>query len=94
MCDSQQGKISEENASNLEDHLVHKVYENIAPHFHETRHTPWPRVRNFIESITEEGAAILDVGCGNGKYFHLNSKAIQVFYLPTPFRVNYFELFI
>lgn len=77
MCDSQKGKICEENAANLEEKLVHTVYENIAPHFHETRHTPWPKVKNFIESL-QEGAVVLDVGCGNGKYFHVNANSIQV----------------
>lgn len=77
MCDSQKGKISEDNAPSLEEQMVHSVYERIAPHFHETRHTPWPRVKAFIESVGE-GGVILDVGCGNGKYFHLNDKAVQV----------------
>jgi alkylated DNA repair protein alkB family protein 8 len=77
MCNSQQGKISEENASTLEERLVHTVYEKIASHFHDTRHTPWPRVKKFIESV-EEGGLILDIGCGNGKYFHLNKNIIQV----------------
>jgi alkylated DNA repair protein alkB homolog 8 len=54
-----------------------KVYEEIASHFSETRHKPWPNVKNFVES-QEPGAVILDVGCGNGKYLGLNSQAFQV----------------
>lgn len=58
-----------------------KVYEEIASHFSETRHKPWPNVKNFVES-QELGAVILDVGCGNGKYLGLNSRAFQVIEFP------------
>jgi len=51
----------------LESQLVHQVYEEIAGHFSETRHKPWPRVAKFVESVP--GTSLLvDLGCGNGKY--------------------------
>ena len=39
-----------ETASQLERQLVHSVYEEIAGHFSDTRHKPWPRVAEFIRS--------------------------------------------
>lgn len=77
MCDSQKAKISEDNARKLEDNLVHEVYERIAPHFNETRHTPWPQVKEFLLSLPS-GSIVLDVGCGNGKYFNINKDLVQV----------------
>jgi len=56
-----------EKATQLETKLVHQVYEEIAGHFSETRHKPWPRVTQFISTIPN-GGIILDLGCGNGKY--------------------------
>jgi len=57
----------EEKAALLESKLVHQVYEEIASHFSETRHKPWPRVLQYLETIQRE-ALVLDLGCGNGKY--------------------------
>ncbi|XP_018311494.1 alkylated DNA repair protein alkB homolog 8 [Mycetomoellerius zeteki] len=59
--------IDDKAASELENSYVHKVYEEIANHFSETRHKQWPNVTKFLESL-EEGTLLLDVGCGNGKY--------------------------
>lgn len=72
-CDSKRNLVStiiDNNlASDIENLYVHKVYEEISDHFSETRHKPWPNVTKFIESL-ENGALLLDVGCGNGKYLH------------------------
>lgn len=57
----------------LETQLVHQVYEEIAGHFSETRHKPWPRVTEFVESV-DGGKLLLDLGCGNGKYLGQESK--------------------
>ena len=46
---------------------MHDVYESIAGHFSETRHSPWPNVSAFLHSLPSS-AVVLDVGCGNGKY--------------------------
>ncbi|KAJ9601051.1 hypothetical protein L9F63_000786 [Diploptera punctata] len=74
-CDSYQRKnksmepnIGNELAEKLETHHVHEVYEEIANHFSETRHKPWPNVVEFIQSLPF-GSVLVDVGCGNGKYF-------------------------
>ncbi|KAL3233446.1 tRNA (carboxymethyluridine(34)-5-O)-methyltransferase [Nakaseomyces bracarensis] len=54
-----------------EEEYVHKVYNEIAPHFSETRYKPWPIVTEFLMS-RETGSVGIDVGCGNGKYLNVN----------------------
>ena len=72
-CDSQNyGKPnykvdSEIEAARVEEKYVSSVYEEIAGHFSSTRHTPWPGVVKFINSLPAH-SIVLDVGCGNGKY--------------------------
>ncbi|KAF4523365.1 hypothetical protein B566_EDAN005520 [Ephemera danica] len=76
-CDSQKSPDLEQSAARLEDLHVHQVYEQIAPHFSDTRHKPWPQVQEFVQS-QPLGCVLFDVGCGNGKYLGLNSSAYQV----------------
>ncbi|CAH0475072.1 unnamed protein product [Peronospora belbahrii] len=51
----------------LERQYVHEFYETVAAHFSSTRHSPWPRVAQFVASLPS-GSMIADIGCGNGKY--------------------------
>ena len=51
----------------LEQEHVVNVYETIAAHWDQTRHTPWPRVVDFLLQLPGH-ALVADVGCGNGKY--------------------------
>ncbi|KAL4086997.1 hypothetical protein PRIC1_014055 [Phytophthora ramorum] len=51
----------------LEQQFVHEFYETVAAHFSSTRHSPWPRVAEFVGSLPS-GSMIADLGCGNGKY--------------------------
>nr|XP_028582029.1 alkylated DNA repair protein alkB homolog 8 isoform X2 [Podarcis muralis] len=73
VCDSQRKDTepsfpdNESDASKLEEKYVHEVYEGIATHFSSTRHSPWPRVVEFLRTLPC-GAVVADVGCGNGKY--------------------------
>ncbi|XP_069747352.1 alkylated DNA repair protein alkB homolog 8 isoform X2 [Narcine bancroftii] len=77
VCDSQLGckytdpppsvPISDGDASKLEHKYVHDVYDEIAGHFSNTRHTPWPKVVEFLKALPD-GALVADIGCGNGKY--------------------------
>ena len=60
----------EEAAGLLERQLVHSVYEEIAGHFSDTRHKPWPRVAEFLSTIPA-WEPVVDLGCGNGKYLGL-----------------------
>ena len=87
-CDSQQHSetnhdnklfvpISEQEASSLENEHVYDVYEEIAEHFSDTRHTPWPRVKNFLMGLSA-GSLVADVGCGNGKYLGVNPHIVKV----------------
>nr|XP_023020411.1 alkylated DNA repair protein alkB homolog 8 isoform X1 [Leptinotarsa decemlineata] len=64
-------------ASDLEKEHVHKVYENIALHFSDTRHKPWPNVLDFVMSFNR-GSMLVDVGCGNGKYLGLNRDIFDI----------------
>ena len=56
-----------------EAHFVHDVYNEIAPHFSQTRYKPWPIVEEFLLSREDHSIGI-DVGCGNGKYLAVNPK--------------------
>lgn len=56
---------------------VHKVYNEIANHFSETRHSPWPQVNAFIQQF-EMGSVLVDIGCGNGKYLQSNQNIFEV----------------
>ena len=56
---------------------MHDVYEQIAPHFSNTRYKPWPRVAQYLNSLTP-GSLNLDVGCGNGKYLGVNPDIISI----------------
>ncbi|XP_053564534.1 alkylated DNA repair protein alkB homolog 8 isoform X2 [Bombina bombina] len=84
VCDSQQVLNKDDSPSvidldptNLEKEFVHKVYEDIAGHFSSTRHTPWPRVVDFLMSLPK-GSLVADVGCGNGKYLGINKDLYMI----------------
>lgn len=51
---------------------VHAVYDEIAADFSRTRHSPWPFVRHFLDSLPP-AALVLDAGTGNGKYLGTRS---------------------
>jgi len=57
----------------FESNHVHKVYDVIASHFSSTRYKPWPRVREFVESLPL-GSFMADIGCGNGKNLAITDK--------------------
>jgi SAM-dependent methyltransferase len=57
----------------LENTHVVDVYNAIAAHFSHTRHSPWPKVEQFVQNIPAN-CLVADIGCGNGKYMGLNSK--------------------
>lgn len=58
-------------ASAKEEEYVHKVYNEIASHFSQTRYKPWPIVTKFLKD-QPIGSIGIDVGCGNGKYLNVN----------------------
>ncbi|XP_075707167.1 putative tRNA methyltransferase 9B [Rhinoderma darwinii] len=53
------------------------VYEKIAPYFNDKRYKAWPKVQEFLLA-QEPGGLIADIGCGNGKYLHINSQTFKV----------------
>uniref|UniRef100_A0A8C8VHY9 Methyltransferase type 11 domain-containing protein n=1 Tax=Pelusios castaneus TaxID=367368 RepID=A0A8C8VHY9_9SAUR len=67
----------EKEASQLEKDHVHSVYEKIAPYFRDSRYKAWPKVQQFL-SDQEPGSLIADIGCGNGKYLHINSQTYKL----------------
>ncbi|XP_045872544.1 alkylated DNA repair protein alkB homolog 8 isoform X1 [Meles meles] len=83
VCDSQMKQTSlslpgsAREASQLEREHVHRVYEEIAGHFSSTRHTPWPRVVDFLKALPS-GSLVADVGCGNGKYLGINQDLYMI----------------
>lgn len=106
LCDTQQtenGRIAtkKENDENelmppskLELENVHKVYNEIANHFSETRHSPWPQVETFVKEF-DAGSVLVDIGCGNGKYLHLNENIAKVrkrILSSNPYLHNLFKL--
>ncbi|KAJ8927629.1 hypothetical protein NQ314_019890 [Rhamnusium bicolor] len=70
-------KIEDTTAFELEKLHVHEVYENIASHFSDTRHKPWPNVLEFIKSFNV-GSILVDIGCGNGKYLGCNKNIFNI----------------
>lgn len=68
---------TESDACQLEEEHVHKVYNAIAPNFSDTRHKPWPRVVDFLQTFSP-ASLVLDVGCGNGKYMNIRNDLMMV----------------
>ncbi|XP_016979239.2 alkylated DNA repair protein alkB homolog 8 [Drosophila rhopaloa] len=84
LCDTRQTKTPQEltvslaaQAVSLELQNVHEVYDKIADHFSETRHSPWPQVAGFLDSFDPQ-SVVLDVGCGNGKYLGCNPRLLAI----------------
>tara|TARA_B100001057_G_C22816966_1_gene937841 strand:- start:122 stop:757 length:636 start_codon:yes stop_codon:yes gene_type:complete len=50
----------------IEEHYVLNTYNKIAHHFDKTRHSVWPKVQEFINSL-HTNSLVADIGCGNGK---------------------------
>ena len=65
------------NPVEKEQIYVHKVYNEIASHFSQTRYKPWPVVEKFLKS-RESGSVGIDVGCGNGKYLNINKDVFII----------------
>lgn len=64
-------------------YLLDKVkddYNQIAKEFSSTRQKPWPEIRPLFDDFIKDGDKVLDLGCGNGRYFDfLQEKQIEYF---------------
>ncbi|KAM9853857.1 putative tRNA methyltransferase 9B [Aulostomus maculatus] len=69
--------MMEEAASQLERDHVHSVYNKIAPYFNDSRYKAWPKVRQFLLDL-QPGSIVADIGCGNGKYLHINKEVFKL----------------
>ncbi|XP_034459943.1 probable tRNA methyltransferase 9B [Hippoglossus hippoglossus] len=69
--------MMEEAASQLEREHVHSVYDKIAPYFNDSRYKAWPKVRQFLLDL-QPGSIVADIGCGNGKYLHINQEVFKL----------------
>ena len=49
------------DVNELESKFVHDVYREIAPHFSDTRHKPWPKVAEFLSRLPR-GSLVADIG--------------------------------
>ncbi|KAK0422550.1 hypothetical protein QR680_007635 [Steinernema hermaphroditum] len=67
---------TDKQAKQIEDRYVAEIYESIASHFDETRHSKWNAVSNFLASIPG-GSLMFDIGCGNGKYLFDDNRLIK-----------------
>ncbi|KAK3737010.1 hypothetical protein QZH41_018392 [Actinostola sp. cb2023] len=65
-----------QDAERLESTHVHDVYEKIAEHFSDTRHSPWPKIAKFLRDLPN-GSLVADIGCGNGKYLGINEDIFK-----------------
>ncbi len=66
---------TEPEARELESKHVNDVYDVIADHFSDTRHSPWPKVAKFLRGLPND-SFVADVGCGNGKYLAVNKDIV------------------
>ncbi|XP_035536106.1 probable tRNA methyltransferase 9B isoform X2 [Morone saxatilis] len=69
--------MMEEAANQLERDHVHNVYDKIAPYFNDSRYKAWPKVRQFLLDL-QPGSIVADIGCGNGKYLHINKEVFKL----------------
>jgi ubiquinone/menaquinone biosynthesis C-methylase UbiE len=60
----------------MEERHVHAVYNAIADHFDETRFAQWNGVVSFLQRFPK-GSALLDIGCGNGKYLSTRMDCVM-----------------
>ncbi|XP_069131119.1 uncharacterized protein [Argopecten irradians] len=64
-------------SENLEQDHVYSVYDQIAPCFSEISQKAWPNVRRFLKRL-QPGSLVADIGCGNGRYLHINKHIFKI----------------
>ncbi|XP_041360211.1 uncharacterized protein LOC121376415 [Gigantopelta aegis] len=66
-----------EKCRSMEMSHVHLVYSQMAPHLHGIRHKAWPRVKQFLKGL-QPGSIVADIGCGSGRYLHINKSLYKL----------------
>ncbi|MFC7133805.1 MULTISPECIES: class I SAM-dependent methyltransferase [Salinibaculum] len=78
--DESSGEGGQHGDDDIDDHRrpgrVRDVYDDIAPHFSDTRAYPWPEVEAFVDGC-DHGHRGLDVGCGNGRHLVVLSRRVD-----------------
>ena len=59
----------------FEKQFVTQVYNEIAPHFSNTRYSRWPFINEYI--LGKENCLFADIGCGNGKYMQSWKETLE-----------------
>ncbi|XP_033742724.1 uncharacterized protein LOC117329102 [Pecten maximus] len=65
------------SSESLEQDHVYSVYDQIAPCFSEISQKAWPNVRRFLKRL-QPGSLVADIGCGNGRYLHINKHIFKI----------------
>lgn len=60
----------------IQKKYVYDVYDKISTGFSVSRAYMWPIVKDFLSSL-EDQSLVLDIGCGNGKYFSFNTQSLD-----------------
>ncbi|KAH0501681.1 Alkylated DNA repair protein alkB-like protein 8 [Microtus ochrogaster] len=86
---------SSKEACQLEQEHVHRVYDLIARHFSSTRHSPWPRIVEFLKALPS-GSVVADIGCDHSQNLldicrEREFQALVCDALSIPFRSGSFD---
>ncbi|XP_060084331.1 uncharacterized protein LOC132563605 [Ylistrum balloti] len=69
--------MGRKSSDTLEQEHVYSVYDQIAPCFSEISQKAWPNVRRFLKRL-QPGSLVADIGCGSGRYLHINKSIFKV----------------
>ncbi|OWF48956.1 uncharacterized protein LOC110452444 [Mizuhopecten yessoensis] len=72
-----QDNTGRRSSDKLEQNHVYSVYDQIAPCFSEISQKAWPNVRRFLKRL-QPGSLVADIGCGSGRYLHINKSVFKV----------------
>lgn len=71
--------MKEETSTKLREKVI-AVYDEIAQEFSQTRKHGWQEFKGF-EKYIKDGDKIIDIGCGNGRFYEYISKKKKIKYM-------------